>query len=76
MNSAQISLDNGTHFIAACDLTGDQVAVVIADLEAGNGDGDIREQTHLELAPCADRTFIERYLELYAAEHGCAPVLG
>lgn len=76
MSNATISLDNGTHFVSAEDLTAEQLAVIIADLEAGNGDGDIREQTHLELAPCAARTFIKRYLELYAAEHGCAPVLG
>ena len=27
-------------------------------------DDDIREQVHMELAPCTNRQFIERYLEL------------
>ena len=27
-------------------------------------DDDIREQVHMELAPCTNRLFIERYIEL------------
>lgn len=60
---AGISFDNGNKFFDVDDLTDEQIDDnwdVIAELM----DDDTREQVHSELAPCTNREFLERYLEL------------
>lgn len=34
------------------------------------GDDDIREQVHLELAPCTNEEFLARYKELFEEKYG------
>jgi hypothetical protein len=58
-----VSLDNGNEYYSVDDLTHEQIdnnwdqLVMIMD-------PDIREQVHLELAPCSNRDFLRRYLEI------------
>lgn len=59
----EISFNNGNKFFNADDLTDEQITdtweVIVAFM-----DDDTREQVHAELAPCTNREFLERYLEL------------
>jgi len=58
-----VSLDNGNKYYSVDDLTHEQIdnnwdrLVMFMD-------PDIREQVNSELAPCSNRDFLRRYLEI------------
>lgn len=60
----EISLNNGT-----TRMTADEALPVIDDRDLWDAvvefmDDETRERVHAELAPCTDRAFLRRYLEL------------
>lgn len=64
--SAMISLDNGQSFLTAQEAIPAIEAhpcISFDDVVQYMDDG-IREQVHMELAPCTEEEFLARYLEL------------
>lgn len=59
----QISIDNGLHLVPAGYLTDDNLDEHWDALVAAMDD-ETRERVHRELAPCSNREFLIRYLEL------------
>lgn len=59
----EVSLNNGSKFFNAKDLTDEQINnnwdVIVAFMNP-----DTREALNTELAPCSNRVFLARYLEI------------
>jgi hypothetical protein len=61
--SKKLSINNGQSLILPCDLTDEQIDQY-RDAMIYAMDGHAREQAHAQVAPCTDREFLQRYLEL------------
>lgn len=61
--SKRVSLDNGNRKVDAADLTDGEIGQHWDALTHAMDD-DVRERVHAELAPCSQRDFLSRYLEL------------
>ena len=59
----QVSIDNGLHLVPAGYLTDDELDEYWDALVEAMDD-ETREKVHAELAPCSNREFLTRYLEL------------
>ena len=59
----EISLNNGTTFYFADELSDDIINKNWQLLTVAMDD-DVREKVHLELAPCTNREFLNRYMEI------------
>ena len=61
---AEISLDNGVSFIDAGEAIIEIEKRGIWDIVIEKMDDDVREGVHLEVSPCSNLEFLERYLEV------------
>ena len=55
-----ISINNGASFVTPEEA----LREISIDTLAAYMDDDVREQVHLELAPCTELEFLSRYLQL------------
>ena len=56
----KISINNGASFVTPEEA----LREISIDTLAAYMDDDVREQVHLELAPCTELEFLSRYLQL------------
>lgn len=60
----KISLDNGTTFMPAREAMSEIESRGLWEAVVEAMDDGLRERVHAEAAPCTEREFLERYLEL------------
>ncbi len=66
---ARISMNNRASVVAVEALSAGQVQTAL-DYIGIDGDGELREELHMEFAPCSERDFVFAWCERYEDKYG------